>query len=130
LRCVRSRIHPASSHRRDLHTHELTGTLQSPCPVESAAYFAVSELLTNVAKHAKAGRVWIDVRHDRNALRISMTDDGVGGAAASAGTGLRGIESRIAAFDGILAVNSPQGGPTMATMEIPCALFSPKTFSS
>lgn len=107
---------------------DLPGRLDAP--VESAAYFAVSELLTNVAKHAKAGRVWIDIRHDRDALRISLTDDGVGGAAASAGTGLRGIESRIAAFDGILAVNSPQGGPTMATMEIPCAWFSPKTSSS
>ncbi|MFJ7490461.1 sensor histidine kinase [Streptomyces sp. NPDC097727] len=107
---------------------DLPGRLDAP--VESAAYFAVSELLTNVAKHARAGRVWIDVRHENDALRISMSDDGVGGATASAGTGLHGIENRIAAFDGILAVNSPQGGPTMATMEIPCALFSPKTSSS
>lgn len=107
---------------------DLPGRLDAP--VESAAYFAVSELLTNVAKHARARRVWIDIRHENDALRISMSDDGVGGATASAGTGLRGIESRIAAFDGILAVNSPQGGPTMATMEIPCALFLPKTSSS
>ncbi|MFF2405457.1 sensor histidine kinase [Streptomyces sp. NPDC058092] len=107
---------------------DLPGRLDAP--VESAAYFAVGELLTNTAKHARAGRVWIDIRHDDDALRISMSDDGIGGANASAGTGLRGIESRIAAFDGILAVNSPQGGPTMVTMEIPCALFSPKISSS
>ncbi|MFF8915435.1 sensor histidine kinase [Streptomyces sp. NPDC015032] len=107
---------------------DLPGRLDAP--VESAAYFAVNELLANVAKHARAGRVRIDVRHDRDALRISMTDDGIGGATASAGSGLRGIESRIAAFDGILAVHSPRGGPTMASMEIPCALFSPKISSS
>jgi signal transduction histidine kinase len=107
---------------------DLPGRLDAP--VESAAYFAVSELLTNVAKHARAARVWIDIRHDQGALRISMTDDGAGGAVASAGTGLRGIESRIAAFDGILDVSSPHGGPTMAMMEIPCALFSPKISSS
>ncbi|MFE7353407.1 sensor histidine kinase [Streptomyces sp. NPDC057543] len=107
---------------------DLPGRLDAP--VESAAYFAVGELLTNTAKHARAGRVWIDIRHDDDALRISVSDDGIGGANASAGTGLRGIESRIAAFDGILAVNSPRGGPTMATMEIPCALCSPKISSS
>ncbi|MGW1102224.1 sensor histidine kinase [Streptomyces sp. NPDC002540] len=106
---------------------ELPGGLDAP--VESAAYFAVGELLTNVAKHAGAEHVWIDVRHEREALRISVGDDGCGGASVAAGTGLGGIERRIAAFDGVLSVSSPQGGPTMATMEIPCALFSPKTSS-
>ncbi|MFJ1546376.1 sensor histidine kinase [Streptomyces sp. NPDC088246] len=106
---------------------DLPGRLDAP--VETAAYFAVSELLTNAAKHARADHVWIDIRHEREALRISVGDDGCGGATVSAGTGLGGIESRIAAFDGVLSVNSPQGGPTMTTMEIPCALFSPKTSS-
>ncbi|MFI6843148.1 histidine kinase [Kitasatospora sp. NBC_00085] len=103
-----------------------------PAPVESAAYFAVSELLANVVKHAGAGRVWIDIGHDgaEGLLRISVTDDGRGGADPSKGTGLRGTERRLAAFDGVLAVSSPPGGPTIAQLEIPCALSSPKTSSS
>ncbi|CAM5307959.1 MULTISPECIES: sensor histidine kinase [Streptomyces] len=99
-------------------------------PVESAAYFAISEILTNVAKHAGAARAWIDLRYDRGMLHITVTDDGHGGADASRGTGLRGIERRLATFDGVLAVSSPVGGPTMVTMEIPCVLSSPKTTSS
>ena len=103
-----------------------------PAPVESAAYFAVSELLANVSKHAEARQAWIDIRHTEGMLRIGVTDNGHGGAAPknpARGTGLRGIERRLAAFDGVLAVSSPPGGPTAVTMEIPCALSSPKTFS-
>ncbi|MFE6172771.1 histidine kinase [Streptomyces sp. NPDC056464] len=99
-------------------------------PVESAAYFAVSEILTNVAKHSGADRAWIDIHYDPGMLRITVTDDGHGGADASRGTGLRGIERRLATFDGVLAVNSPVNGPTMVTMELPCVLPSPKTTSS
>ncbi|AYN39799.1 sensor histidine kinase [Streptomyces dangxiongensis] len=99
-------------------------------PVESAAYFAISEILTNVAKHARADRAWIDLRYDRGMLHITVTDDGHGGADASRGTGLRGIERRLATFDGVLALSSPVNGPTMVTMEIPCVLSSPKTTSS
>ncbi|GGS65136.1 sensor histidine kinase [Streptomyces cinerochromogenes] len=98
-------------------------------PVESAAYFAVSEILTNVGKHAGAGRAWIELRHEDGALRVTVTDDGHGGADAARGTGLRGIERRLATFDGVLAVSSPAGGPTIVTMEIPCVLSSPKTTS-
>ena len=98
-------------------------------PVESAAYFAVSELLANVSKHANARQTWIDLRHERGMLRVDVTDDGHGGADPGRGSGLHGIERRLAAFDGILALNSPPGGPTVATMEIPCALSSPKTSS-
>ena len=101
-----------------------------PAPVESAAYFAVSELLANVQKHAHAHQVWVDIRHSDQMLRIGVTDDGQGGADPSRGTGLRGIERRLAAFDGVLAVSSPPGGPTAVTMEIPCALSSLKTFFS
>jgi signal transduction histidine kinase len=108
-------------------TIELPG--RPPAPVESAAYFAVSELLANVAKHAEARRVWIDIRHDGGVLRIGVTDDGCGGADPAGGTGLSGIERRLAAFDGVLAVSSPPGGPTVVNMEIPCALSSPKTSS-
>ncbi|MEU6765370.1 histidine kinase [Streptomyces sp. NPDC046853] len=115
--------------------------------VESAAYFAVSEILTNAAKHARADRAWIDIRHEPSttpfaaptasaapgtpgALRITVTDDGRGGADITAGTGLRGIERRLATFDGVLAVSSPLNGPTMVTMELPCVLSSQKTTSS
>ncbi|MEU3350370.1 sensor domain-containing protein [Streptomyces sp. NPDC037389] len=91
-------------------------------PVESAAYFAISEALTNAAKHSGAERIWLDVRHVEGTLRIAVTDNGRGGADPAGGTGLRGIERRLGAFDGLLAVNSPVGGPTMVTMEIPCVL--------
>ena len=67
--------------------------------------------------------------HERGMLRVDVTDNGQGGADPVGGTGLRGIERRVAAFDGILALNSPVGGPTVATLEIPCALSSPKTSS-
>ncbi|HWN00035.1 MAG TPA: histidine kinase [Streptosporangiaceae bacterium] len=100
-----------------------------PAPVESAAYFAASELLANVSKHAEARQTWVDIRYTDGMLRIGVTDNGHGGAEPALGTGLRGIERRLAAFDGVLAISSPPGGPTAVTMEIPCALSSPKTSS-
>ncbi len=106
---------------------DLPGRL--PAPVESAAYFAVSELLANVAKHAGASQTWVDIRHHDGMLRVGVTDNGRGGADPARGTGLRGIERRLAAFDGVMAVSSPPGGPTAVTMEVPCALSSPKTSS-
>ncbi|WP_424889526.1 sensor domain-containing protein [Streptomyces sp. XH2] len=100
-------------------------------PVESALYFAVSEALTNAAKHSGAGRAWIDARYEEadGTLRVTVTDDGRGGADVTRGTGLRGLERRLATFDGVLAVSSPAGGPTIVTMEVPCALSSPRTTS-
>ncbi|HYB89353.1 MAG TPA: histidine kinase [Streptosporangiaceae bacterium] len=106
---------------------DLPGRLAAP--VESAAYFAVAEVLANVAKHAHARMVEIRMRHDGDALRISVTDDGVGGADPAKGSGLRGVERRLGTFDGILAVNSPPGGPTIVVIEVPCALLSLKTSS-
>jgi signal transduction histidine kinase len=106
---------------------DLPGRL--PAPVESAAYFAVSELLANVAKHAGASQTWVDIRHEDGMLRVGVTDNGRGGADPARGTGLRGIERRLAAFDGVMAVSSPPGGPTAVTMEIPCALSSLKISS-
>ncbi|MFD9909693.1 sensor histidine kinase [Streptomyces sp. NPDC059063] len=90
--------------------------------VESAAYFAVSETLTNAVKYAEADRIWVDVHHAQGMLRIAVTDNGKGGASIGAGSGLSGIERRLGTFDGVLAVSSPVGGPTMVTMEIPCEL--------
>lgn len=87
--------------------------------LESAAYFAVSELLGNVVKHSGANRVDIDLRVEDGELRISVTDDGRGGANPQTGTGLRGIERRLAAFDGLLAIQSPIGGPTSAHITLP-----------
>ncbi|WP_314172996.1 sensor histidine kinase [Streptomyces winkii] len=98
-----------------------------PEPVESAAYFAISEVLTNAAKHARAERVWLDVHYSEavaptgeGMLRIAVTDDGRGGADPAKGSGMTGVERRLGQFDGLLAVSSPPGGPTMVTMEIPC----------
>ncbi|NUO60390.1 MAG: sensor histidine kinase [Hamadaea sp.] len=101
-----------------------------PAPVESAAYFAVAELLANAGKHAGARTVRIRFDHDGGRLRAEVADDGRGGADPARGSGLRGIRDRLAAFDGTLALHSPPGGPTSATLEIPCALSSPKTSSS
>jgi signal transduction histidine kinase len=106
---------------------ELAG--HPPAPVESAAYFAVSELLANVSKHAHPSQAWVDLRHENGMLRVAVGDDGTGGADPVQGTGLAGIERRLAAFDGVLAVSSPPGGPTIVTMEVPCVLSSPKTSS-
>ncbi|MET7731576.1 sensor domain-containing protein [Streptomyces sp. NPDC005402] len=97
---------------------------RADAPVESAAYFAVSEALTNAVKHSGADRIWIDLHHVREGagmLRITVTDNGRGGAVVAAGSGLAGVERRLGTFDGVLAVSSPAGGPTMVTMEIPCA---------
>jgi signal transduction histidine kinase len=99
---------------------ELAGRAEAP--VESAAYFAVSETLTNAAKHSGADRVWVDIHHEDAVLRVSVTDNGRGGATVGGGSGLSGIERRLGTFDGIMAVSSPAGGPTMVTMEIPCEL--------
>jgi signal transduction histidine kinase len=95
---------------------------RAEAPVESAAYFAVSEVLTNAVKHSGADRIWVDLHHADGHLRATVTDNGKGGAVIGAGSGLAGVERRLGTFDGVLAVGSPAGGPTMVTMEIPCAL--------
>ncbi|MER5549305.1 sensor domain-containing protein [Streptomyces sp. NPDC002589] len=101
-----------------------------PDPVESAVYFAVSELLTNALKHAEAQRMEILAWYEDGTLHARVTDDGHGGADVSAGSGLEGIRRRLASFDGVLEIDSPPGGPTVMKMELPCALSSPKTSSS
>jgi signal transduction histidine kinase len=95
---------------------------RAEAPVESAAYFAVSEVLTNAVKHSGAERVRVDLRYADGSLRIAVTDDGRGGARLGGGSGLPGVARRIGTFDGVLAVSSPVGGPTLVTMEIPCEL--------
>ena len=99
-------------------------------PVAAAVYFAIAEALTNAVRHSGARKVQIRVAHAGGHLRAEIVDDGAGGADPAAGTGLAGVERRLATFDGILAVNSPLGGPTIVAIEVPCALSSPKTYSS
>ncbi|MEU9164169.1 histidine kinase [Streptomyces sp. NPDC048424] len=100
-----------------------------PAPVESAGYFAVAELLANAAKHSGAPAVRIRLSHADDVLRVTVTDEGRGGADPD-GSGLRGVRRRLDPFDGTLVLHSPRGGPTTATLEIPCASSSPKTSSS
>ncbi|MFC9824522.1 sensor histidine kinase [Streptomyces erythrochromogenes] len=100
-----------------------------PAPVESAGYFAVAELLANAAKHSGAPEVRIRLGHTAGVLRVTVADDGRGGADPD-GSGLRGLRRRIEPFDGTLVLHSPRGGPTTATLEIPCASSLPKTSSS
>jgi signal transduction histidine kinase len=94
--------------------------------VESAVYFAVAEVLNNIAKHADATCVLARMYYTAGLLRAEITDDGRGGADPGSGTGLAGIEHRLGAFDGILACSSPVGGPTIIVIEVPCELSSPK----
>ncbi|SCF34790.1 Signal transduction histidine kinase [Micromonospora viridifaciens] len=107
---------------------ELPGS--PPAAVESAAYFAVAEALTNVTKHSGAGRAWIRLTFEDGLLTMVVGDDGCGSAAMDAGTGLAGVRRRLAAFDGTMTVTSPPGGPTVVTMELPCELSSPRTSPS
>jgi signal transduction histidine kinase len=101
-----------------------------PAPVESAVYFAVSELVANAVRHAGATAITVNLNHRDGILRATVHDDGHGGADPARGTGLRGVERRLGSFDGTLAVRSPRGGPTEVTLEVPCALSSPKTSTS
>jgi signal transduction histidine kinase len=90
-----------------------------PRPVETAAYFVVAEALANTGKHARAGRVDIQVREETGRLIVEVVDDGAGGADPS-GTGLRGLARRVGALDGHLEIVSPAGGPTTVRAVIPC----------
>ncbi len=90
-------------------------------------YFAVAEALANMGRHSCARSAWVTIGHADGVLLVEVGDDGVGGADAARGTGLLGIERRLDAFDGTIAVSSPRNGPTVVTMEVPCALSSPKT---
>ncbi|MFD5702637.1 sensor histidine kinase [Streptomyces lasiicapitis] len=92
-----------------------------PEPVESAAYFAVREALANVARHSGATRAEVRARHAEGALRLTVRDDGTGGADPARGTGLTGLADRLAVLDGTLTLTSPPGGPTVLTLEIPCS---------
>ncbi|WP_053848605.1 sensor histidine kinase [Streptomyces sp. NRRL B-24085] len=91
-----------------------------PAPaIEGIAYFTVSELLQNISKHSRATFAAVDVWRVENRLMLQVVDNGVGGADVSAGSGLAGLAERLDAVDGILVVDSPVGGPTRVTAELP-----------
>lgn len=90
-----------------------------PMAVQTASYFVVSEAVTNAAKHARATAITVEVRERDTMVIVRIQDDGVGGASA-AGGGLSGLARRVAALDGRLRVDSPPGGPTTITAELPC----------
>ncbi|HHW83962.1 MAG TPA: hypothetical protein GX743_09175 [Actinomycetales bacterium] len=95
-----------------------------PRAVESVAYFVVAEALTNVAKHAGASRVDVVVTREADTLRVVVMDDGRGGARIShdsSHTGLAGLTERVRSARGHLTLTSPSGGPTILTVELPCA---------
>jgi signal transduction histidine kinase len=93
---------------------------ERPSPViESIAYFCAAELLANVAKHSGARHALLEAVHVPGLLRLRVTDDGAGGATLNGGTGLRGLAERVRTVDGRLDLNSPRGGPTVVTVELP-----------
>ena len=87
--------------------------------IEGIAYFTVSELLQNVSKHSGARAASVDVWRSEDRLLIQVWDDGRGGASLDGGTGMRGLADRLGAVDGLFVVESPEGGPTTVTAELP-----------
>jgi signal transduction histidine kinase len=93
-----------------------------PAPViEAVAYFVVSEGLANIVKHAQASQAEIVVSRAGDRLHIIVSDDGVGGADPTRGTGLTGLAKRAASVDGTFEIVSPPNGPTLLTVDLPCA---------
>lgn len=128
-------LHPAVLNDRGLDAALSGIAARAPLPVrlrvevaercsastEAVAYFVVAEALTNVAKHAHASRATVTVARRGGRLHLTVTDDGRGNAGtAGAGSGLRGLAQRVGALGGTLAIDSPAGGPTAITVELPC----------
>jgi signal transduction histidine kinase len=91
-----------------------------PAPLESALYFVIAEAMANIARHSHASWAFVRLWEEQGKLRLMVHDDGHGGADPARGSGLRGIERRLAAFDGRLTLSSPAGGPTELFAELPC----------
>jgi signal transduction histidine kinase len=98
---------------------ELKGRL--PEPVEAAAYYVVAEALANVTKHARASSATVRLTHETGLLMVGVRDDGIGGADANHGTGLRGLADRVHALGGSLSIESARGQGTHVMAAIPCA---------
>jgi PAS domain S-box-containing protein len=134
LRELARGIHPAVLTDRGLEAAVITLAGRSPVPVEvsvpterlpsaveAAAYYVVAEALTNVAKYARASAAQVRVSREDGRAFVEVSDDGIGGADARAGSGLRGLADRVAALDGTLEVESPAGGGTRIRAELPVA---------
>ncbi|GGN04651.1 sensor histidine kinase [Streptomyces fuscichromogenes] len=98
---------------------DVDATERCVASVEATAYFVVAEALTNVARHSGAGSVTVTVRARGGRLRLTVADDGRGGAEETAGSGLTGIRRRVAAHDGTLRLTSPPDGPTTLEVDLP-----------
>jgi signal transduction histidine kinase len=92
-----------------------------PAMIEAVAYFVVSEGLTNITKHAQASQAEVVVQRAGDRLHVIISDDGAGGADPAYGTGLTGLAKRVASVDGTFEIDSPSGGPTLLTVDLPCA---------
>ncbi|GGN69000.1 sensor histidine kinase [Nocardia rhizosphaerihabitans] len=133
LREVSWRIYPAMLARDGLHAAlealadrtplptrlDYALTERAPRPVESACYFTASEAITNAIKHSGAETIAVVVERDGPLVRLRVRDDGNGGADPT-GHGLAGIATRVTALDGTMRVDSPPGGPTIVSVEVPC----------
>lgn len=133
MRQVARGIHPPVLTDRGLDAALSALAARSPVPVEvhvdlperpsptteAIAYFCVSEALTNVAKHSRASAASVDVRAYEGTLLVTVQDNGAGGARPNAGTGLPGLADRVSAVDGRMWVDSPPGGPTRLTVQLP-----------
>jgi signal transduction histidine kinase len=92
----------------------------SAVAIESIAYFCAAELIANATKHSYANQIKIKIYTERTGvLRLEVSDDGIGGADATRGSGLAGLAQRVSTVDGRIDVSSPAGGPTVVTVELP-----------
>nr|WP_183342418.1 PAS domain S-box protein [Conexibacter arvalis] len=132
LRELAAGIHPSILTNRGLEAavDSLTGRMPLPTrfevparrwapAVEAAAYFVIAEALANAAKHARASRAEVRVAEREGRLLVTVFDDGRGGAVAAPGRGLQGLHDRVGAAGGTLTVDSPSGGPTTVTADLP-----------
>lgn len=106
--------------RSDLPVELVVELPERPSPaIETIAYFCAAELLTNAAKHSGAQRARLEVLHQPGLVAMRVSDDGTGGARLEPGGGLAGLAERVRTVDGRLGVESPAGGPTVVTVELP-----------
>lgn len=99
---------------------DVTDPGELPVAVETAAYYAVTEAVTNAVRHSGATSVSVRLTHEDTTLRVEVTDDGHGGVDENAGSGIQGMRRRVAALDGHVSVVGPAGGPTVIGVELPC----------
>jgi signal transduction histidine kinase len=106
--------------RTDLPVELVVDLAERPsAAIETIGYFCTAELLTNVAKHSDASHVTLEALHAPGLITIRVSDNGSGGARIVAGGGLAGLAERVKTVDGRLQVNSPLGGATVVTVELP-----------